>query len=144
MTEVKKISLLYKCNKCTHIEGTHLDTSDILSTTGMEFKQAVKEIPATRVCKACKNNMVLIHAIMWQRERAYGDTKFGLWKCPIHSGHSFFPLLLKRAYEEHSYTSNLYETIAHRGFPPKCPFCGTAMTYIDERILACGYNRRLD
>jgi uncharacterized protein YbaR (Trm112 family) len=106
----------------------------------VDFKDAVKAIKEHKLfCNICRGPMKLIHAIFKQREREYGDPKYGMWICPTHSGHKFYPLVLRRAYEDSDYTNDLYEKIAKLGYPPRCPFCKTKMQYADERMLACAY-----
>ena len=82
--------------------------------------------------------MNIVNAIFKVMENIYGNY-IGQWSCPVHTGLTYWPSLLRKvaANELKMVTVgrnvyNRYTKVISKGYPWKCPLCGTPMGYSDE------------
>jgi len=125
----------YLCSCCAKMYNVIRDISPKVLPTVTE------SLRSARLCKACHNEMHLIHVKCQTIPNIYGG-EGGFWQCAEdHHNARFYHLPLEntayrlRKNKIHSnYRSWIpYERIITQGFPWKCPICKNVMNYCLEK-----------
>jgi hypothetical protein len=132
---IKIVLIQFYCPKCGMTDGKHI------RLVGHDITNVIEALAIIPKCPKC-NIAVKIDKVIcqpWTIPDKSGDNRFGSWVCKAHSDKRYFPLPIKCA-AKGDYSGDyaqvgmaeLYQTIANRGYPWKCPTCNLPLRYYDD------------
>jgi predicted RNA-binding Zn-ribbon protein involved in translation (DUF1610 family) len=133
---VRKLEATYLCELCGHVEYECYVPQWIV-------RRSAHIVRSKTICENCMNSLSILISAAYHMCDEFGSDEMGAWKCPTGDNPNlYYPIPLRREYERslkvgsaHSvFVTVEYNKIVNRGFPWKCPDCGTPMHYQESKM----------